>query len=114
MSRSDVSADKQKENVGGTHLFTVWCPRSRSDLLTSQGSCKNCEAGGRTTLETEIVTRRKHEICAHLLRCSGPKEMVTKENLDNAIKGMSDVVKMCSNLLFNRFLCPFNQFLSEQ
>lgn len=73
----DVTADKQDLGPGSRGpLFTVWCPRSvqgPSDLVGGLGgygwgACKNCEAGaGKQLFRTEIATRRKHEICAHLL-----------------------------------------------
>lgn len=41
----------------------------------------NDEAGGRTTLETKIVKRGKHEICYHLLWCLKPTDRMLKELL---------------------------------
>lgn len=77
-----VIAGKQEEGPGSRGpLFTVWCPPSvqgPSDLVgrvggCGWGACKSCEAsGGKQLSRTEIATRRKHEICAHLSPPSPP------------------------------------------
>lgn len=78
----DVSADKQKGMLGdGYALVYGLVPSEWTKPLTLENSRQNCEAGSRTTLETKIVTRGKHEISAHLLRCLSPREVVLKEIL---------------------------------
>lgn len=80
--RSDVSADKHKGKLeNGYALVYGLLPSEWTSPLTLESSRQNCEAGSRTTLETKIVTGGKHEISAHLLRCSSPREMVLKEIL---------------------------------
>lgn len=78
----DVSTDKQKGMLGdGYALVYGLVPSEWTKPLTLENSRQNCEAGSRTTLETKIVTRGKHEISAHLLRCLSPREVVLKEIL---------------------------------
>lgn len=89
----DVSSDKREGKTGemASRVSIVRCVWECRTLLTWESFHHNYEAGGRTTLETKIVKRGKHEISYHLLWCLNPSHGAER-TLNNAILSICVVI----------------------